>query len=68
MAVFTVFELKGGGIQGLGRIYFKTVPSEGQLIKIPMEGDETRSYDVLEIDPATDATSVGDIVLMLKPS
>jgi hypothetical protein len=66
MTAFMVLELKDGWIRGLGPKEFKTAPSKGQLIKIAMAGGETRSYEVLEIDPATDATGVGDIVLVLE--
>jgi hypothetical protein len=65
MVAFMAVELKDGWIQELGRTELETVPSMGRLIKIAMEGEEARSYEVLEIDPATDATSVGGIVLML---
>jgi hypothetical protein len=60
MAVFTVFELKRGWIQGLGRVYFKEFPSKGEFIKIASEGSW---YEVLDVEFATYATSAGDIVL-----
>ena len=67
MTVFTVFELKGGWIHGLGRIYFKEVPFKGESITIAgFKIDEARWYEVLCAELTTDATSAGNIVLALK--
>lgn len=67
MAVFAVFELKGGWIQGLGRIFFKEVPFKGDSITIAgAEIDEVSWYEVLCVELTTDATSAGNIVLALK--
>lgn len=67
MAVFTAFELTGGWIQGLGRLYFEEVPSKGEFFEIPgVEGAEARSYEVLDIELPTDPSSAGDIILTLK--
>lgn len=60
MAVLTVFELKCGWIQGLGRVYFKEFPSKGEFIKIGSEGP---CYEILDVELATYATSAGDVVL-----
>jgi hypothetical protein len=67
MPVFTVFELRGGWIQKLGPIYFEKVPSKGDFISIAsVEAEETRCYEVLDVELATYACSAGDIVLTLK--
>jgi hypothetical protein len=67
MPEFTVFELKSGWIQKLGPMYFEEVPSKGEFIRIPsVEAEKARCYEVLEMEPATDAISAGDIVLTLK--
>jgi hypothetical protein len=66
MPVFTVFELKSGWIQKLGPTYFEKVPSKGEFIRIVgEEAQEARCYEVLDMGPTTDTTSVGDIVLTL---
>jgi hypothetical protein len=66
MAVFAVFELKGGRIQGLGEREFKEVPSRGEFIKFAKaKGLETARYEVLEVEFRTDTTAAGDIVLGL---
>jgi hypothetical protein len=66
MTAFMVLELKVGWIQELGLKEFETTPSTGQIIKIALKGERAFLYEVLEIDPATDDTSVGYIVLTLK--
>jgi hypothetical protein len=69
MAEFEVFELKGGWIQGLGRIHFKEFPAIGESVEIasahPME---VRRYEVLEVEVSTDSTSAGNIVLTPIPN
>jgi hypothetical protein len=67
VAVFTVFELRRGWIHGVGRMYFKELPSKGEFIRIAsVEAEATRCYEVLDIEPATDGASEGDVVLTLK--
>jgi hypothetical protein len=67
MTAFMVLELKDGRIQGLGRRDFEEVPSKGEFIKFArMEDGQALWYEVLEVDPATDPTSPGDIVITLK--
>jgi hypothetical protein len=60
MPVFTVFELKSGWIQGLGRVYFKEFPSNDEFIKI---ASQDPLYEVLDVEFATYAITEGDIVL-----
>jgi hypothetical protein len=68
MPVFTVFELKSGWIQKLGPIHLKEIPLKGELIGIASaEAEEGRCYEVLEMEPPTDAASGGFIVLTLIP-
>jgi hypothetical protein len=68
MAEFEVFELRGGWIQGLGRIHFKEFPARGESVEIagadPME---VRRYEVHEVELSTDSTSAGSVVLTPIP-
>jgi hypothetical protein len=67
MAVFTAFELRGGWIQGLGEIYLKEIPYKGESVQIAgVNTDDVRWYEVLDVELTTDATSAGNIVLMIK--
>ncbi len=69
MAVFTAFELRGGWIQGLGRIYFKEIPFRGDSVQIASaDTEEVRWYEVLDVELTPDATSTGNIILMIKSS
>jgi hypothetical protein len=66
MPVFTAFELKSGWIQKLGPMYFEEVPSKGEFIGIASaEAEEGRCYEIIDIEPPTDAISGGFIVLTL---
>jgi hypothetical protein len=67
MPEFTVFELKSGWIRKLGPVYLEEVPSKGEFIGIASaEAEEGRCYEILDIEPPTDATSGGFIVLTLR--
>jgi hypothetical protein len=67
MAVFTAFELRGGWIQGLGRIYLEAIPYKGESVQIAsVDTAEVRWYEVLDVELTPDATSAGNIVLMMK--
>jgi hypothetical protein len=69
MAVFTAVELRGGWIQGLGRVYFKEIPSRGESVQITgVNAEEVGWYEVLDVELTTDATTAGNIVLRLKSS
>ena len=58
--MFTVFELRRGWIHGVGRMYFKELPSKGELIEIASVGS---CYEVLDVELATYSPTAGDIVL-----
>ena len=69
MAVFTAVELRGGWIHGLGRVYFKEIPSKGESVLITsVNTEEVGWYEVLDVDLTTDATSAGNVVLRLISS
>jgi hypothetical protein len=69
MAVFTAFELRGGWIQGLGRIYCTEIPSKGESVQIASVNMEpVRWYEVLDVELTRDPASAGNIVLSLKSS
>jgi len=64
MAEFEVFELRGGWIQELGRIYFKKYPAIGESVEIPGSlPEQVRRYEVLELELTTGSTIAGNIVL-----
>ena len=64
MMEFEAFELRGGWIQGLGRIDFKESPVIGESVEIAgAHPKELRRYEVLDIELTTGSPSAGNIVL-----